>query len=153
MQRCAICKQGRLKKGKEPASVSVAGHAFTAQVPALLCVRCGEVFFDGPSLGRLELRAAEELAKAGKASGEVLRFMRKALGLRAVDLAELLDVTAETLSRWETGKLNIERRAMALLAALVRERVEGHTTTLESLEALKAPKKLARKVDLGPLAT
>ncbi len=36
-------------------------------------------------------------------SGAELRFARKVLGLRQVELAEHLGVTPETVSRWETG--------------------------------------------------
>jgi DNA-binding transcriptional regulator YiaG len=36
-------------------------------------------------------------------SGEELRFARKVLGLRQVELAEQLGVAVETVSRWETG--------------------------------------------------
>jgi len=35
---------------------------------------------------------------------------RKAIGKRAVDLAQELDSTPETISRWENGKAEIESR-------------------------------------------
>lgn len=39
-----------------------------------------------------------------KLRGEEIRFMRKAIGLKAVELASFLDVVPETLSRWENGR-------------------------------------------------
>jgi putative zinc finger/helix-turn-helix YgiT family protein len=149
MKRCANCKEGKLTRMSETETVTVFGHVFSADVPAYRCAQCNETYVDGPALERFELRAAVELAKAGATSGEVMRFMRKALGFRAIDLAELLDVAPETLSRWETGKQPIEHRAMALLDSLVLERNEGRTTTLDSLRALKKPKPLGKKVKLA----
>lgn len=147
--KCERCKAGKLEKTVARASVEVGRHVFTAKVPALKCRECGEIYFDGPSLERFELRAAVELARAGEASGGVMRFMRKAAGLRAQALAELLAVTPETVSRWETGKQPVEHRAMGVVGALVVERFEGRTSTLDNLKALRRPKKLGRKVELS----
>lgn len=38
-----------------------------------------------------------------KLTGSEIRFLRKAIGIKAVNLAKFLDVTAETFSRWENG--------------------------------------------------
>jgi putative zinc finger/helix-turn-helix YgiT family protein len=149
MKRCERCKTGKMEKTKAPDTVGVGKHVFSATVPAFKCRECGEVYFHGPSLERFELRAAVELARAGEASGEVMRFMRKATGMRAAELAELLAVTPETISRWETGKQTIERRAMAVLGSLVIERFEGRTAVLDNLKALREPRKLARRIQLS----
>ena len=68
--------------------------------------------------------------------------------MRAADLAELLDVTPETVSRWETGKLDVARAAWSALAGIVVERAhgEGRSRMLDRLRALQAPKKLAKAV-------
>jgi transcriptional regulator with XRE-family HTH domain len=89
---------------------------------------------------------AEELQ--GPATGETFRFMRKSLGMRAADLAELLDVTPETISRWETGKLDVARSAWATLADVVVEQAEGRSRMLDRLRTLREPKKLAKAVRL-----
>jgi len=68
------------------------------------------------------------------------------VGLRGTDLAALLDVAGETVSRWETGALPVERRALALLAAIVMEAVAGGTATLDRLRTLQAPTKLPKVV-------
>jgi putative zinc finger/helix-turn-helix YgiT family protein len=146
---CKRCKTGRLEKTTAPDSIEVGKHLFTAMVPALRCRSCGEISFDGPSLERFELRVAAELARAGEATGEVVRFMRKAVGLRALDLAELLAVTPETVSRWETGKQPMEHRAMGLLGALVIDRCDGRTSIFDNLRALRSPRKLGRRIDLS----
>ena len=46
--------------------------------------------------------------------------MRKAVGLPAVTLAELLDTSPETVSRWERGVSHIDRAAFAILAGIDR---------------------------------
>jgi putative zinc finger/helix-turn-helix YgiT family protein len=148
MKRCPECG-GKVEKALVADTVEVGRHEFTARVPAFKCRGCGEVYFDGPALEKLELRAAVELAKAGESSPEVMRFMRKALGMKAAELAALLDLTPETVSRWETGKQPLEHRAMAVLGSLVIERSEGRTAVLDTLKALQKPRKLGRVVKLS----
>lgn len=144
--RCYKCKADKLMPVEVPEHVEVAGHKFTGQVAGHKCAKCGEVLIDGPALERFELLAAAKLAEAGEASGEAFKFMRKSVGLRGADLAALLDVAGETVSRWETGALPVERRALALLDAIVTEAVAGATATLDRLRTLQAPTKLPKVV-------
>lgn len=61
--------------------------------------------------GRLELQAAIlVLQTAESIEGGELRFARKAMGLTQPELAALLDVATETVSRWETGADPIRRQ-------------------------------------------
>jgi hypothetical protein len=68
--------------------------------------------------------------------------------MRATDLAALLDVSAETISRWETEKRAVDRGALALVGNLVRDTLEGRTATLEQLRALREPRPLAKTIQL-----
>jgi transcriptional regulator with XRE-family HTH domain len=68
--------------------------------------------------------------------------MRKALGLRAADLAEMLDVTPETLSRWETGKLPMGRTSWLTLSSLALD----FEATAARLQAAKAGPGLVKAV-------
>jgi DNA-binding transcriptional regulator YiaG len=102
----------------------------------------------GPALEAFELDVAGELARHGEASPEAFSFMRRALGVKAMDLAEMLDVTPETVSRWEHGQQPIDRGAAAILSAMVVDRLEGRTTALDSLKALQRPEPLPRVVRL-----
>jgi DNA-binding transcriptional regulator YiaG len=83
-----------------------------------------------------ELAVACELADQGVRTGEAVRHMRKALGLRAADLARLLDFTPETISHWETGKARIGRAAFVVLGALVQDAFGGTSSTRDRLAAL-----------------
>src|SRR5262249_34268170 len=66
----------------------------------------------------MALEAAMAVARvtvSTKLSGEEIRFLRKALGMKAVDLAKFLDVTPETFSRWENGAIPISTNAERIL--------------------------------------
>jgi DNA-binding transcriptional regulator YiaG len=126
--------------------LEVAGKTFTAILPITKCVNCGATYISHDALGVLELGTAAELARHGEVSAEAFGFMRRVLGMKASELAELLDVTYETISRWEHGHQPVERRAAALLSAMVLDRVEGRSTILEQLQALLKPVPLPRLV-------
>src|SRR5207253_1158815 len=97
-----------LQRSRQEDHLEVDGHRFSAFVPALRCECCGEVYLDGQALSRFELLVAGELARSGAQSGEAFQFMRKSIGMRAIDLGKLLDVSHETISRWETGKRPVD---------------------------------------------
>jgi putative zinc finger/helix-turn-helix YgiT family protein len=141
MRRCVFCKSDRLVSTVADETVEVVGRFFTATVPVTRCEGCGETYVSGPVLERLELTVAQSLAELGIATPEAFRFARKALGLRLADLAELLDVRLETVSRWETGKVPVDRCAFATLAAMVTDELEGRAErTANRLRAARAPK-------------
>jgi DNA-binding XRE family transcriptional regulator len=86
----------------------------------------GTLGMPSSELGGLELQAAiAVLAEAESINGEELRFARKAMGLRQPDLAALLDVATETVSRWETGAEPI-RRQTQLAVLLYLEHTVRH---------------------------
>jgi DNA-binding transcriptional regulator YiaG len=147
MKRCSRCDGGLLTVNAE-VTREVAGHAFVGSVPARKCNACGEITFEGSILQRFDLHVATRLADSGVCCGAAFRFLRKAIGLRAVDLAELLDVSAETLSRWETDKRSVDRGSLAVLASCVRDALAGRTWTLDLLRALRTPRTLAKHVQL-----
>ncbi len=151
-KRCFNCKSTELVAAEHEDRIEVAGHKFTRSIPALRCARCGEETMKGADIEAFELEVAAELARHGELPADAFRFARRTLGMRAVDLAELLDVTAETVSRWENGKQAIDRRAAALLSSMVLDREEGRTSTLDRLKALKEPSPLPKLVRLVPRA-
>jgi transcriptional regulator with XRE-family HTH domain len=91
------------------------------------------------------------LARSGTIGPEAFRWLRRYAGLKAVDLAPLLRVTAVQISRWENGKSPLERKAIALVSTLAIEHVEGRTDLRSMLETLAAGKKGPRrvKIDVG----
>lgn len=140
--QCTECgANGRFASVERDETVKVAGRTFVGAVRGVQCPHCEKVFVHGADLEDFELGVAAELAKDGPTKGEALKYMRKAgLAMRATDLARLLDVAPETLSRWETDALSIPRLAWATVSALVLERYAGRRALLEQLEELTRPK-------------
>lgn len=137
-RRCRHCGDGELQERTETLSLELPRSEVTASaaVPALRCPSCGEVLIDRALERRFSLAVCRELADAGVASGEALRHMRKALGLRAAELARLLDVRPETISHWETGKAPPNRAAFVAVCAMIQDALDGRTTTRDRLAVL-----------------
>lgn len=142
MRKCVRCRGTDLRQQKRPLTRTVAGHAFKASVSAIVCKSCDAVYFIGPALGDFDLAVAGKLARAGVADGEAIKFMRKAVGLSAVALAELLDTSPETVSRWERGVSRMDRAAFAILTGIVLEKTDDRSETLDRLRALRRPARL-----------
>jgi DNA-binding transcriptional regulator YiaG len=126
----------------------IGGRRFVAVLPAKKCTVCEKIHFDAATMRGFELRVAGLLADAGARNGPAFRFMRRAIGMRATELAQLLDVSAETISRWETEKRGVDRGALALLCGLVRDAIAGRTATMDQLRALCEPRPLDEIVRL-----
>ena len=139
--RCPACGKNAFRPATYAARRDLDGRRFTGDVPARMCTSCGELLISGPGLGAFERAITLELARGGKVGPEGFRWLRKAAGLKAVRLAELLDVTPMQVSRWENGRKPLERRAVALVSALALEQIEGRAATRAVLEALAARKK------------
>jgi DNA-binding transcriptional regulator YiaG len=146
--RCPACGKTAFQPVTYTARRDLDGRRFTAGVSARKCTSCGELLISGPGLGAFERAITIELARGGEVGPEGFRWLRKAAGLKAVRLAELLDVTPMQVSRWENGRKPLERRAVALVSALALEQIEGKTVTRAVLEALAARKKPSRNVRL-----
>jgi putative zinc finger/helix-turn-helix YgiT family protein len=145
MKRCTNCQGTALRNGTVEDRIKVGNVEFVASLPAIVCQKCGESFVDGPDLERFDLAVASWLSSHGHRSPDAFRFTRKALGLRATDLAELVQVTPETISHWENGHRPVDVGVFALLGELVADRIEGREGTLGRLRALRAPVKAPRK--------
>src|SRR5258706_10123343 len=70
-------------------------------------------------LAGYQRRAASTILREVKnIEPEVLKFSRKSIGLTQPQLAELLGVTAETVSRWENGSESFKPSVQLALAML-----------------------------------
>lgn len=148
MQRCTTCGNEKFDRARRKVTVELRIRhegrdrdlGVFAHVPSRRCTKCGTHFESAVDLERFELSAAERLMALGLRAGGILRFARKALGMRAVDLAELLDVTPETISHWENDRREIDLKALVVVRDLIRDRIEGGTRTADQLKALRAPR-------------
>jgi DNA-binding transcriptional regulator YiaG len=90
---------------------------------------------------RLELQAAIAVFQQVESiEGGELRFARKAIGLKQPELAALLDVATETVSRWETGADPIRRQTqLAVLLFLEHTLQHGQPVPLAPVNDTTAP--------------
>jgi putative zinc finger/helix-turn-helix YgiT family protein len=103
----------RLPVNGEEVAVPSAAH--------LSCPKCGEIllrFQDAKRLG--EDAIASYRKKHGLLSADEIRAIRERFGLTQVDLARLLRLGANTVSRWESGR-NVQTAAMDMLLRLIRD--------------------------------
>jgi putative zinc finger/helix-turn-helix YgiT family protein len=147
MKTCANCNE---RVTFEPATDE---HVFTVgkkkvAVPlrALKCPSCGETYVNAAEMQRGELVLAEVLAQSGVTTGDAFKFARKALGLKATELGDLLGASSFTISRWETGERDVDRAAWAVVAAMVRDALAGRDDTKNSLLAAQKPKPVPSRV-------
>lgn len=148
MQKCPHCRCGVQRTKKEQAR-AVAGTTFIVSTPAFSCRSCSALFVLGEALQRADIEVAAVLARKGPVNGETLRFMRKALGLRGFALAALLDLTGETVSRWETGQRPVDPRVWVLVGSLVLERAGVEPDTMKRLVALSKRPRLPKTIRLN----
>jgi hypothetical protein len=118
MKRCVSCRSRDVREVREVVEVRVPSSpeplvVRVTGVSAIKCGGCGESVLSGADLGRSALLAgAEAMARIGT----------------------LLDVSPETISRWENGHRAAERSVWNTLADLVADRLDGTDTTLARLK-------------------
>ena len=148
LERCPNGDGGRLQRKKVSRTRNVAGHAFTAELSAQVCATCGETYFADEDVAQFDLRVAARLVEAGVTEAEALKFMRKVTGLNGKEFAELLEVRAETVSRWEQDKRPIDRATYAIIRQLIFDRLHGGSGMADFLRSMRKPKRLPRRVAL-----
>jgi len=95
------------------------------------CTECGEWEVELPRLDELTRAVVRAVCeKPERLSGPEVRFLRKAIGWTAENLAAHMKVAAETVSRWETDRKRIGQQADLLLRvmALTLQPVDGCQT-------------------------
>jgi DNA-binding transcriptional regulator YiaG len=137
-QRCDRYPEGSTTM---EASRTFDGHVFKAKLGARRCLKCHQKFLEQDAGEDFDRRIALRLALSWPPSPAAMKLMRTVIGLSTKDLAALLGITRETVSRWEHGRLTPGRQTIALLAQLVDSR--GNCCAQRTLETLKNPRPLA----------
>jgi DNA-binding transcriptional regulator YiaG len=145
LKRCHACKSNALVDTDHADELQLGPYTFATAVAAQRCTACDEVTLSGAQLEHLDAAIVGSIVQNGLWCPETFKYCRKNAGLRAVDLAELLGVAAETLSRWENGHQPIDRNAYALLGGLVADHLAGRKETAERLHAMAHPPKKRQK--------
>lgn len=131
LTKCPTCKKEKALRGRE-SSTEICGIEVRGR--GLACRFCDEFLIENAELARMETEAARAIVASGIRDGRQFQFVRKELDIRAVDLAKLLGVRPETISRWERGEYPVDRAAAFALGELF-ERPRVVRAKLEALAA------------------
>ncbi len=108
-------KRGRLRLPVNGEEISVPSARF------LGCPKCGEIVLRFQDSKRLHEDAiAIYRKKHGLLSADEICVIRERFGLTQANLARLLRLGANTVSRWESGR-NVQTAAMDILLRLIRD--------------------------------
>jgi putative zinc finger/helix-turn-helix YgiT family protein len=89
--------------------------------PHLSCPKCGEILLRFQDAKRLREDATTIYRrKHGLLSADEIRALRERHGLTQANLARLLRLGANTVSRWESGR-NVQTGAMDMLLRIIRD--------------------------------
>lgn len=155
MKRCHRCQGSDMRQVRErfvdrfPLADGRTLDFVFDDFPQKVCSSCGERHYQAKDLMAAEDAVTQELVARGIRDGAVFRHLRKALGLKATELASLLGVTPETISRWENGRNEADRAVWATLDLLVDDRRAGRTATLDRLRALAQARIPKRPIPLS----
>jgi putative zinc finger/helix-turn-helix YgiT family protein len=147
MNHCTNCGKLELVAGRQPITRDVGDRTFDGLVQGWSCPACAELYYDGADLGAFEEAVAKWIAEHGVRTPEELKFMRKAVGIRATELAAWLHVTPETISHWETGKHAPDVVTRSTIASIVLDTLRGESATRDRLRVQGEPEG-TRKVRL-----
>ena len=110
----------REKKGK--LKLPVNGEQITVtEATHLRCPKCHEVVLRVDDARKLRQRALEIYRRQyGLLSADEIRSIRERFGLTQAELARLLRLGGNTISRWEAGR-NVQTAAMDMLLRIIRD--------------------------------
>ena len=148
MTTCPKCGANKWTETLHPYRRDFDGRRFSAELPARSCTSCGEVLTSGPAGVKADRSITLALARSGEVGPQGFRWLRSAAGLEAKRLAELLNVSPGTVSRWENGKRALDRGAAALVCALALQSLGERADPLALLEGLASKKRPPRRVRL-----
>lgn len=118
-------------------------------IDILLCPKCDEEEIVIPNMEQLHnLIALVTASQPSRLLHEEIRFLRSHLGFSGVDFARAIDVTPESISRWETGKekmsLSMERflRILILYHFGPFRSYELDLTKYGNISKIKPPKRV-----------
>jgi DNA-binding transcriptional regulator YiaG len=135
--KCHECNGEKFERRGVEISTQVGSHVvIDRSITRPVCLSCGEFTVPASTLEKVELRAAlVAFTEAPRATGSMLRFARKALGLTQAELAERLATASESVSRWEREERPMEPWVPLAVLGLVRERLMPPPENVELKQA------------------
>lgn len=94
-------------------------------VAARACAHCGRLERPAATERAIHEASVRLAADSGRVNGATFRFLRKAAGLRAREVARTLGVSVGTISRWENEAREVDARSWVLVALLAVESLGG----------------------------
>ncbi len=92
-----------------------------AESPHMSCPKCHEVVLRLGDARKLRQRALEMYRQMyGLLSADEIRSIRERFGITQAELARLLRLGANTISRWEVGR-NVQTASMDMLLRVIRD--------------------------------
>jgi len=136
--KCLRCEGVKAKTTRE-------NEAFSDLLPGVVllgievtkCMTCGNREVEVPYMDDLMKAVARAVVKmGGRLTGDEVRFLRTFLELSGVELAELMDSTPGTVSRWENNRTPVGRTADLLLRTIAHGEVDPIEPDQHSMLAL-----------------
>lgn len=134
MKKCVECRGDKFVLADVWQEREFGGCKFGAMVAGQKCEKCSTEYVGQFALERFEELVALNLVRTGQRSGKALKFLRKYLGITASDLAQMLGVEPETVSRWENEKNEADPTTMITIAALVEDKAAEERLALAEKE-------------------
>jgi putative zinc finger/helix-turn-helix YgiT family protein len=98
------------------------------------CGKCGKEEIAVPRIGQLHRVLADLFVTQSRMLAPVeIRFLRKHVGLSTAVFADMMGVTRETVSRWETGATTMGATADRLLRAIVLTQEPSENYAIDDL--------------------
>ena len=140
--KCPECGE-KLKKTRRIYHYKESGldNVYLKDIDIYKCVECNAEMPAIPQIERLHGRiAAAIIRKNVPLSGKEIVFIRKHMELKAKDLAQMLNVSRVTVSRWETGAEDIGASNDKLIRLLYVQSIQEqcHKVFDGTLSKLKA---------------
>lgn len=118
---CPNCGK-QMKESKSSLSYPLDGEEIKVpNSPHLICPKCKEVVLRKDEARLLREGAIDHYRKKyDLLSGEEIKRLRERFGLSQIQLADLLRLGVNTISRWESGR-NVQSASMDILLRIVRD--------------------------------
>lgn len=118
---CPTCGK-KMKKSQARLSMLIHGeNLLIAGIPHLRCPACDERLIALEQAKALRQKAHDIYRKRyGLLTADEIRSLREGLGLTQSQLAQLLQLGANTISRWEANRL-VQSASMDVLLRLIRD--------------------------------
>jgi putative zinc finger/helix-turn-helix YgiT family protein len=141
--KCLRCEDVKAKttRENEPFNDLLPGVVLL-DVEVTKCMTCGNREVEVPYMDDLMKAVARAVVQlGGRMTGDEVRFLRTFLELSGVELAELMDSTPGTVSRWENNRTPVGRTADLLLRTIARGEAgptdPDHRSMLEFVRGVK----------------